>query len=238
MANTKQQKQKKENIGQPQSGSLRESANQMPNAWQTENADAPPTKQNLDNMLSSMSTDDRLNLAYGTYDYAIGNKPDALYGYGLPARDFSSQYDTPAERPEGYSTIYDYLEDEGLGGWADQQNPSPREMDAVSQLLRIAQNKYEYDKERDIDNYFNDQNNRKLYGDTLADLVAENRARQQAAEDEDLIRQARRDVQHQQHIDSFRPRERNITGSARPGFDDYWTLTGLEPANPAAAYRR
>lgn len=164
------------------------------------------TPQNIDNLLSAMSADTQQYIA--SRDNPIMTQhPDAIYGYGFRPRDFYSPYETPIERPEGYSAVYDFIEDEGLTDWLDQYSLSGAEEDAVSRGLQILQNQRDAQRDQNLQQMASDMRNRQLYGDTLMELMAEKQQAQQDARDQDLVRQSVQELKRQQSMEN-RPRAR------------------------------
>lgn len=159
----------------------------------------------LNNIVNSMSND---AMAYRD-DTNI--RPNMLYGYGDAPRDYYSRYDTPAERPEGYSAIYDYIEDAGLEDWADNSNIAASGVDQarLARAFQLMQNANDYDRQRNLDQMSQEYRNRDLYGDTLMDLMAQRR------NNRSLLNEALQQIRDQEILENRpSPRRRNITGSA------------------------
>lgn len=180
-----------------------------------------PTRDELQDAVNMMSNDTQALLSQyrDNVNPNFNIKADPLYGYGLAPRDYYSAYGTPAERPEGYKPLYDYLEDAGIADYFDENISSQADADMVSRAFQIMQNANDYDRQQRLQQMAQNANNERLYGNALGQLL------EQTPQGQNILSQIQRS----------RPlaRERNITGPATPGFDDYWTLTGLEPANEA-----
>lgn len=162
----------------------------------------------LQDIVNSMSND---AMAYRD-DTNI--RPSMLYGYGDAPRDYYSRYDTPAERPEGYSAIYDYIEDAGLEDWADNSNIAASGVDQarLARAFQLMQNANDYDRQRNLEQMTQQYRDRDLYGDALMELMTQ---RQNPQNNRSLLNEAIQQIRDQEILENRpSPRRRNITGSA------------------------
>ena len=167
------------------------------------------TLEQLQNIVNAMSND----AAVARDDSNL--KPNPLYGYGDAPRDFFSRYDTPAEKPEGYSSVYQFLEDEGLDDWVNNSgiaDSGADRMDSARAFL-LMQNMNDYDRQRNIEKMAQQYRDQQLYGDALTELMAQQQAQNN---NRSLVRDAIQEARHQQRMDDLarQARQRNITGSA------------------------
>lgn len=141
-------------------------------------------------------------------------RPNMLYGYGDAPLDVLSRYETPADRPEGYRTLYDYLEEEGLEDWANDSdviNGAPNQRDLAT-AFQLMQNANDYDRQQNLDRAIQQSRDRNLYGDALMELMAQ---RQTPQNNRSLLNEAIQQIRDQEILENRpSPRRRNITGSA------------------------
>lgn len=194
----------------PYADSLGEALNNVPWGAQSSFSTTGPTThdltmEQLNNAVNAMSND------------AVANRentnlsPNMLYGYGDAPRDFFSRYDTPAEKPEGYSSVYQFLEDEGLDDWVTNSGIADSGVDQLNaaRAFQLMQNANDYYRQQELDQWAQQYRDNQLYGDALTELMAQRQAQQ--GNNRSLLD----DVLTQINIDNRpRPRKRNITGSA------------------------
>lgn len=141
-------------------------------------------------------------------------KPGMLYGYGDAPLDVFSRYGKPIDRPEGYRTLYDYIEDEGLEDWlfnSDIANGVPNQR-SLSRAFQLMQNANDYDRQQNLDRAIQQSRDRDLYGDALMELMTR---RQTPQNNRSLLNEAIQQVRDQEILENRpSPRRRNITGSA------------------------
>ena len=184
-----------------------------------------PTQEQLNNIAKAMANDTTNRMIQAgaeNPDYTPFNlNANMIYGYGTAPRDLDPAYSTPIERPEGYSATTDFLEEEdpGLLEWyyRNLDHADNRTRDEFNRYMQVLENQEHYRRNQALLDSAEEMRQRNLYGDTLVDLL------QNTPQGQSIL-----DYIPAKHL---RGRERHITGSAAPGSTDYWTMTGLEPAN-------
>jgi len=164
-----------------------------------------PTVDNIRSMLNSMSADTQRDLAQRE---AEGNpnfitQPDLLYGYGQAPMDFFSEYETPKDRPQGYRTVYDYFEEEGLDDYLNNYAAplSPAQQNGMARQIQLAQNRNDYTRAQNLADVAEQMRNEQLYGETLASLL------EQTPQGQSLLGRF--------GFNKPRARQRHITGEGR-----------------------
>ena len=165
----------------------------------------PENVQNIVNAISNYRADQRA-------DYKAQNpnafqiKPNMISGYGTKPLDYDFSYynenDLPI--PQGYDTIYGKFEDEGVSGWLDQKVQSARDEDLVRRAFNVLQAQNDFNRRQHLDERGANMRNENLYGETLAQMLADRQTQAPAALTSSWTKPA--------------ARPRNITG--RPSFEE------------------
>jgi len=164
------------------------------------------TPEQLQNIVNAMSNDAAANRENTSLS------PNMLYGYGDAPRDFFSRYDTPAEKPEGYSSVYQFLEDEGLDNWVTNSGIADSGVDQLNaaRAFQLMQNANDYDRQQNLDQWAQEYRDNQLYGDALMELMAQQQAQNN---NRSLLEDALQQIREQEILEN-RPasRQRHITG--------------------------